>query len=60
MKQPVRRQPDPVLVDSGAPDAAVVDGPCVHGDVLVQYCEVLSQDLQPGVVGLFQLPVSMN
>lgn len=60
MRKPVRRQPDPVLAECNAPDAAVIDEPCMHGDVLVQYCEVLSQDLQPGIVGLFQLVVSMN
>jgi hypothetical protein len=61
MKQPVQRQPDPLLVQSGAPDATIVEGPCPdHGHVLVQYCEVLTQDLQPGLVGIYQLLVSMN
>jgi hypothetical protein len=60
MKPPARRW-DPVLAMSGAPDAAVVQGPCPdHGHVLVQYCEVFTQDLQPGLVGVFQLIVSMN
>jgi hypothetical protein len=61
MKRPVQRTFDPVLAQTGAPDAAVVNGPCrCHGDVLVQYCEVFTQDLQPGVVGIARLPVCLN
>lgn len=61
MKQPVQRQPDPLLVQAGAPDAAIVAGPCgEHGNVLVQYCEVITQDLQPALVAVFQLTVSLN
>lgn len=61
MKKPVPRRPDPVLVMAGTPDAVVVEGPCpAHGHTLVEYCEVFTEDLQPALVGVIQLLVSMN
>lgn len=61
MKQPVRRQFDPVLVDSGAPDATVVNGPCpCHGDAVVRFCMVVTQDLQPALVVIAEQLVCLS
>ena len=61
MNQPVQRRRDPLLATAGAPDATIVDGPCgCHGDVVIQYCEVFTQDLRPALVGIVQLLVCLS
>lgn len=53
--------PDLALIRAGVPGAAIVAGPCeAHGHTVIRYCEVITQDLQPTHVTVYELLVSMN